>query len=139
MKITYEGPVRQPTKAMISFSGNLPDFLPGQSEAKTSRKVSDKEKYQSETQRIAEEQRRFREGMKSPGQIKTEENEAWETMRRLNRINPDPLGLGHLTTAGFPLTGRAAGEQCATWPQQGGKRLAKDRMLRKGKGRPSKH
>jgi hypothetical protein len=98
MQITYEGPVRQPTKAMISFSGNLPDLIPSQP-ARTAQKLTAQERYQAETQKIAEDQRRFREGMKTPAQRKAEQDETWETMRRLNQARSDPLGLG-LTTPG---------------------------------------
>ena len=61
VKITYEGPVDHPTKAMITFS-----YSPKGEEKKP--KQTESEPYRAETARIAGEQEKFRAGLKfTPG------------------------------------------------------------------------
>lgn len=63
MKITVEGPLRAPTKAMISFSGKfgLPKRQGRQKPAKT-----ESEKLREENTRMQREQFEFREALKTP-------------------------------------------------------------------------
>ena len=59
VKITYEGPVDHPTKAMITFT-----YKPEGEKKKD--KQTESEKYRAETARIAADQQKFREGLKYP-------------------------------------------------------------------------
>ncbi|MDH4273270.1 MAG: DUF4157 domain-containing protein, partial [Candidatus Aminicenantes bacterium] len=71
MKITYEGPVLSPTKAMITFSGT---FGGPEKEKKPGMTKSEMEK--AKTAKLAAEMAAFREMLKTPEQKKGEE-EAW--------------------------------------------------------------
>ncbi len=71
MKITYEGPVLSPTKAMITFSGT---FGGPEEEKKPGMTKSETEK--AKTTKLAAEMAAFREMLKTPEQKKAEK-EAW--------------------------------------------------------------
>lgn len=64
MKITYNGPVRNPTDASIAFSYQ---FGGGKKETKKPAKT-ESEKLREGNARMAEDQRKFRESMKTPAQ-----------------------------------------------------------------------
>jgi hypothetical protein len=57
VKLTYEGPVDHPTKALITFS-----YTPGAVKKKSP--LTETERYRAETARIAAEQAKFRAGLK---------------------------------------------------------------------------
>jgi len=59
VKITYEGPVDHPTKAMVTFS-----YTPKNADKKPKESKSDR--FRAETARIAAEQEKFRAGLKYP-------------------------------------------------------------------------
>jgi hypothetical protein len=69
--ITYEGPVRSPSKAMVTFS-----FSPGSPSSRKRTAPTEKERFRAETARMAKEQADFREGLKSP-QERAAEDEAF--------------------------------------------------------------
>ncbi|MGB6721670.1 MAG: DUF4157 domain-containing protein, partial [Terracidiphilus sp.] len=74
VKITYEGPVDHPTKAMISFS-----FTPQGDKKKPKQTAS--EQYRAETARMAADQEKFRAGMKyAPGSAEAKQQEADQKM-----------------------------------------------------------
>jgi hypothetical protein len=74
VKITYEGPVDRPTKAMITFS-----YTP-QGEKKKD-KQTESEKYRAETARMAADQEKFRAGLKyAPGSPQAQQQEADQKM-----------------------------------------------------------
>lgn len=62
LQITYEGPVDAPTKVAASFSIPLPLGL----DAKPKPAATGSDRYRAETARLAAEQQRFREGLKTP-------------------------------------------------------------------------
>ena len=109
VKITYEGPVNQPTKAMITFS-----YSP-QGEKKKSPQT-DSERYRAETARMAADLERFREAMKyAPGSPQAQQQEAEKKMI-------EDWTLHHLGavpgTGGVPLAPPAqAAQQSADTPQ----------------------
>ena len=79
MKITYNGPVRNPTDASIAFSYQ---FGGGKKESKKPAKTNS-EKLREGNARMAEDQRKFRESMKT--QTQKEEDEAfmqWYIMKQ---------------------------------------------------------
>jgi len=67
--IAYEGPVRSPTKAMITFT-----FTPGTGSSPKKDAPTEKDKFRAETAKMAAEQAAFREGLKSPEQRAAEED-----------------------------------------------------------------
>lgn len=90
MNLTYEGPVQKPTKAMISFTYK---FGAGEKKEKKPA-MSEKEKYQAETARMAAEQQKFREGLKSPEQRAAEDKAFWDAFWRMKGKDPmNPLNL----------------------------------------------
>lgn len=108
VKITYEGPVNQPTKAMVTFS-----YSP-QGEKKKSPQT-DSERYRAETARMAADQEKFREGMKyAPGSPQAQQQEAEKKMIEdwtLHRFGAVP------GTGGVPLVPPQAQQQPAGGPQ----------------------
>ena len=92
MKLTYEGPVQKPTKAFISFTYEF-----GGSRTKKPTMTA-AEKYRAETARMAAEQAKFREGMKSPEERAADEaafQEAfWSTK---TRYGLEPIEIPGLT------------------------------------------
>lgn len=86
--ITYEGPVRSPSKAMLTFT-----FSPG-TPASKSKAPSEKDKFRAETARMARELSDFREGMKSPDQ-KAAEDEAFQRAYwgGMNKYGLRPLAI----------------------------------------------
>ena len=101
MKITYEGPVDKPTKVMATFSFSLGG---GKSSEKKS-KQTESEKFRAETARMAAEQTKFREGLKTP------EEKAAEQRMFDAYIRSKMLGPGQLTPRTSPLSFGVAGEQ----------------------------
>jgi len=90
MNLTYEGPVQQPTKAMISFSFK---FGGGDKKEKKS-DLSAKEKYRAETARMAAEQQKFGKGPEAPGARATEDKAYWDAYWRMKGKDPsNPLAL----------------------------------------------
>jgi hypothetical protein len=87
MKITYEGPVDKPTKVMATFSIPL-----GPQRKSRKPKMSKSQQFRAETARMAEEQRQFRESLKTPQQRADDEAmvNAWV--------------LSQVTAPGFPLS-----------------------------------
>lgn len=69
LKITYEGPVDKPTKVMVGFS--IPLGVPKVSDKKSA--MTKSERFRAETARMAMEQHRFREGLKTPEQRAADE------------------------------------------------------------------
>lgn len=72
-KITWEGPVRTPKKAMITFT-----WSPGAPAKKKRAAPTEREKFRAETARMAKEQAEFREGLKSPDQRAAEDEAFWK-------------------------------------------------------------
>lgn len=89
-KITYEGPVRNPTKGMISFTYKFGAGKKGEKKPKQ----SETEKRRAATAKMQKEQHEFREGMKSPDQRKAEEEAYWKAYWRMRGADPlNPLNL----------------------------------------------
>jgi len=73
MRVTWEGPVRDPAKAMITFT-----YTPGAGSAPKKPTMTEKEKFRAETAKMAAEQAAFREGLKSPEEKAAEEEAFWK-------------------------------------------------------------
>lgn len=82
MQIKYEGPVRNPTGASITFK-----YVFGKGSEKKKTKQSDSEKYRAETARMAMELQKFREGLKSPKQ-KAEDERLWLEYWKMKSTDP---------------------------------------------------
>lgn len=124
-KLTWDGPVRTPTNAglvlttssKMSFGASykhteasagkpeehragltfsMPLGAPAATRSKPGPTAS--EKFRSETARMAAEQARFREGLKTPEQRKAESDAIAAVVGRMGR--PDPLGIPGLLTPG---------------------------------------
>jgi hypothetical protein len=99
MELTYEGPVRRPTKAFISFryvfgAGKTTAKKPAQSASET---------YRAETDRMEQDLNRFREGLKTPQQRAAEEEVAQRAHRRMGARDPLRIpGLTRRTGVGPP-------------------------------------
>jgi Domain of unknown function (DUF4157) len=100
VKLTYKGPVDRPTEAAISFSFTLG----AGKEAEKKPALTEKEKYRAETARMAAEQEKFREGLKSPEQ-RAREKELFERAFWSTRT---PLGLEPIKIPGLTLEPRPA-------------------------------
>ena len=89
MRITYEGPVRSPTKAAISFTYTL-----GGAEGDHKKSpATASEKFRAQTARMQAEQDQFREGLKTPAERKAEE-EFWKNYARTKTVDPlNPLQI----------------------------------------------
>jgi hypothetical protein len=91
VKLTYEGPVRNPTAASITF------VFEEKVKSEEKKAMTETEKLRAENARIAADQERFREGLKSPEQRAKEkaqfERAFWE--------GRDPLGLRPLNIPGI--------------------------------------
>ena len=94
VKITYEGPVNKPTNAAVTFSGTF-------GEVKESKKPKDAER-RDETTRLATEQAKFREGLKTPQQRAAEDEAFWSAYWRMKMT--EPLGIPGARLAS-PLAG----------------------------------
>jgi len=106
MKITYEGPVDKPTKVMATFSFSLG----GGKSSEKKPKQTESEKFRAETARMAAEQTKFREGLKTP------EEKAVEQRMFDAYIRSKMLGPGKLTPRTSPLSFGVAGEQLGFQP-----------------------
>lgn len=106
MKITYEGPVDKPTKVMATFSFSLG----GGKSSEKKPKQTESEKFRAETARMAAEQQKFREGLKTPEQ-KAAEQRMFDAY-----IRSKMLGPGQLTPRTSPLSFGVAGEQLGFQP-----------------------
>lgn len=91
VKFTYEGPVQKPTAASITFTFTLGIG----SEKKPA--MTDAEKYRAETARMAAEQTKFREGLKSKEQRAAEDAAFW----RAYWGGMDRFGLRSLSIPGL--------------------------------------
>jgi Domain of unknown function (DUF4157) len=107
MKITYEGPVDKPTKVMATFSFSLAGS--GKSSEKKS-KLTESEKFRAETARMATEQAKFREGLKTPEE-KAAEKRMFDAYLRSKMLGPQQL-----TPHTSPLSFGVAGEQLGFKP-----------------------
>ena len=109
VKITYEGPVDHPTKAMITFS-----YTPKGDNKK--KKQTDSERYKAETARMAADQEQFRAGMKyKPGspqdlEQKQEQKMMDDYMRHKFGTLPG-FGDKPLVPAATSVPGQGAGPQ----------------------------
>ena len=90
MTITYEGPVQKPTNAAISFSGTFGGPPPAAGDKSP---LTAADKYRAETARIALDQQRFREGLKTPKE-RAEDKQFWDAYASLRAKDPlNPLRL----------------------------------------------
>jgi hypothetical protein len=106
MKITYEGPVDKPTKVMATFS-----FTLGAGKAREKKPaLTESEKFRAETARMATEQAKFREG------LKTDEEKAAEKRMLDAYLRSRMLSPGQLTPRPSPLSFGLAGEQLGFHP-----------------------
>ena len=106
MKITYEGPVDKPTKVMAGFSFK---FGGGKSHGKK-HGPTESEKRRSETARMAADQAKFREGLKS------DEEKAADQKRINDYVTSKLLHPDQLTPRTSPLSFGVAGEQLGVRP-----------------------
>lgn len=110
VKIEYDGPVDHPTKAMVTFS-----FTPQGGKKKAAQ--TDAERYRAETARMADDQEKFRAGLKyAPGSAQAKDQEAeqkaiseWE-LRRLGSVLPGTAGR---PLAPGPQAGQSSGASAA--------------------------
>jgi hypothetical protein len=91
IKLTYEGPVRKPTSASITF------IFEEQIKKTEKEKRTEKEKYRAETARMAEELEQFREGLKTPEQRAAEQEMFWQAFWRMK----GPYGIEPLNIPGL--------------------------------------
>jgi hypothetical protein len=106
MKITYEGPVDKPTKVMATFS-----FPLGGGKAREKKPaLTESEKFRAETARMAAEQAKFREGLKTPEEKAAEEKMLYSYVAS-RMLRPDQL-----TPRTSPLSFGVAGEQLGFQP-----------------------
>jgi hypothetical protein len=91
IKLTYEGPVRKPTSASITF------IFEEQIKKPEKEKMTEKEKYRAETARMSEELEQFREGLKSPEQRAEEKELFWNAYWRMK----GPYGIEPLNIPGL--------------------------------------
>jgi hypothetical protein len=90
MRITYEGPVRSPTKAAISFTYT---FGGAEDAGKKKPAMTESEKYRAETARLQAEQEQFQEGLKTPAERKADD-EFWKSYWRMKSLDPlNPLQI----------------------------------------------
>lgn len=90
-KLTWEGPVRSPKNAMLTFT-----WSPG-APAKKKTAPTEREKFRAETARMAKEQAAFREGMKSPDQRVAEDEAFWKAYwGGMGKYGIRPLGASGL-------------------------------------------
>lgn len=91
VKLTYEGPVRNPTAASITF------IFEEKVKSEEKKGMTEAEKYRAETARIAADQEKFREGLKSPEQRAKEKAQ----FERAFWAGRDRLGLRPLNISGL--------------------------------------
>ncbi len=90
MKLTYEGPVRNPSKVMVGFSVPLGRDKP----APKKKTVSKAEQFRQETARMNKEQNDFRQGLKSPEERQKEDDAFWRAYwGGMNKYGLKPLGV----------------------------------------------
>jgi hypothetical protein len=89
VKLTYEGPVRNPTSAALAF------FYEEQVKKKEKKgEPTEREKFRAETARIAEDQAKFREGLKTPEQRAAEHEQFWNAYwGSKNRLGLNPIKI----------------------------------------------
>ena len=107
MKITYEGPVDKPTKVMATFSFAVGGG--GKTEEKKS-KLTESEKFRAETARMAANQAKFREGLKTPEE-KAADQRILDAYVRSKMLSPQQF-----TPRSQPLSFGVAGEQLGFKP-----------------------
>ena len=107
MKITYEGPVDKPSKVMATFS--IPLGGRGRSDERKP-KQTESEKFRAETARMAADQAKFREGLKTDEE-KASEQRMMDAYLRSKMLRPDQL-----TPRTSPLSFGVAGEQLGFHP-----------------------
>ncbi len=106
MKLTYEGPVDKPTRVVATFSIPL-----GKERARENKPaLSESEKFQAETARMAADQAKFREGLKS------DEEKASEQAMINAYVSSRMLAPDQLTPRTSPLSFGAVGQDPAFRP-----------------------
>ncbi len=90
LKLTYEGPVRNPSKVMVGFSVPL-----GRAKQEPKKKtVSKTEQYRQETVRMGKELNDFRQGLKSPEERRKEDEAFWKAYwGGMNKYGLKPIGV----------------------------------------------
>lgn len=90
LKLTYEGPVRNPSKVMVGFSVPL-----GREKQQPKKKTLSKaEQYRQETARMSKELNDFRQGLKSPEERQQEDEAFWKAYwGGMNKYGLKPLGV----------------------------------------------
>lgn len=107
VQISYEGPARHPTQAMLTFS-----YTPAAaSPAAPKPPMTDAERFRAESARLARAQQQFRESLKSPPQRRSEEEERWQRFVQRH----DPFNLFDLERIGVHLPAKSG----ASRPGQG--------------------
>lgn len=101
VKITYEGPVDKPTKVMATFSFSLGKEKAGAKKPA----LTESERFRAETARMAVEQAKFREGLKTEGE-KADEKRMFDAYLRSKMLRPDQL-----TPRTSPLSFGTAGDR----------------------------
>lgn len=94
MKLTWEGPLRNPTKAIVGFSGTF-----GGGEKKEAPQPTRAERQRAENARMAEAQRRYRESLKSPEQRASEEEAVMQYVVQQVQTPGSPLYVPGLKPA----------------------------------------
>ncbi len=90
LNLTYEGPVRNPSKVMVGFSVPL-----GRNKQQPKKKTLSKaEQFRQETARMGKELNDFRQGLKSPEERKNEDDAFWRAYwGGMNKYGLKPLGI----------------------------------------------
>jgi len=87
VKLNYEGPVRNPTSASLTFT-----YVEQVQKKEKKGEPTEREKFRAETARMAEDQARFREGLKTPEQRAAEHDQFMNAYwGRKNRLGLDPI------------------------------------------------
>ena len=89
VKLNYEGPVRNPTSASLTFT-----YVEQVQKKEKTGEPTEREKFRAETARMAEDQARFREGLKTPEQRAAEHDQFMNAYwARKNRLGLDPTRI----------------------------------------------
>lgn len=106
MKITYEGPVDKPTRVMATFSFKLG----GDGARDKKPATTEREKFRAQTAKMAAEQAKFREGLKTPDE-KAADKRMMDAYLKSKLLDPTQL-----TPRTSPLSFGAAGQQFGIKP-----------------------
>jgi len=92
VKLNYDGPVRNPTSASLTFT-----YVEQVQKKERKGEPTEREKFRAETARIAEDQAKFREGLKTPEQRAAEHDQFMNAYwGRKNRLGLDPVRIPSL-------------------------------------------